>query len=147
MATSEDKVSSISSTVTISVGYATIDFLKGGRGIAFGTTALTAGFKCAMDADFTGDTVIGGLRIRAGTKSPVALSGTEHALFTYAELNTLFGVNDCGNENVVVLAQNGDYAVAVIVDATMNTSSGVSIHTTASFSNVNIRVNYIAIHF
>lgn len=147
MATSADKVSSISSTVTISVGYATIDFLKGGRGIAFGTTALTAGFVCAMDADFTGDTVIGGLRIRAGTKSPVALSGTEHALFTYAELNTLFGVNDCGNENVVVLAQNGDYAVAVIVDATMNTSSGVSIHTTASFSNVNIRVNYIAIHF
>ena len=147
MATSADKVSSISSTVTISVGYATIDFLKGGRGIAFGTTALTAGFKCAMDADFTGDTVIGGLRIRAGTKSPVALSGTEHALFTYAELNTLFGVNDCGNENVVVLAQNGDYAVAVIVDGTMNTSSGVSIHTTAAFSNVNIRVNYIAIHF
>ena len=147
MATSADKVSSISSTVTISVGYATIDFLKGGRGIAFGTTALTAGFKCAMDADFTGDTVIGGLRIRAGTKSPVALSGTEHALFTYAELNTLFGTNDCGNENVVVLAQNGDYAVAVIVDGTMNTSSGVSIHTTAAFSNVNIRVNYIAIHF
>lgn len=147
MATSADKVSSISSTVTISVGYATIDFLKGGRGIAFGTTALTAGFKCAMDADFTGDTVIGGLRIRAGTKSPVALSGTEHQLFTYAELNTLFGVNDCNNENVVVLASNGDYAVAVIVDATMNTSSGVSIHTTASFSNVNLRVNYIAIHF
>lgn len=147
MATSADKVSSISSSTTISVGYATIDFLKGGRGIAFGTTALTAGFKCAMDADFTGDTVIGGLRIRAGTKSPVALSGTEHALFTYAELNTLFGVNDCNNENVVVLASNGDYAVAVIVDGTMNTSSGVSIHTTASFSNVNIRVNYIAIHF
>ena len=147
MATSADKVSSISSTVTISVGYATIDFLKGGRGIAFGTTALTAGFVCAMDADFTGDTVIGGLRIRAGTKSPVALSGTEHALFTYAELNTLFGVNDCDNENVVVLAQNGDYAVAVIVDGTMNTSTGVSIHTTAAFTNVNIRVNYIAIHF
>lgn len=147
MATSADKVSSISSSTTISVGYATIDFLKGGRGIAFGTTALTAGFKCAMDADFTGDTVIGGLRIRAGTKSPVALSGTEHQLFTYAELNTLFGVNDCNNENVVVLASNGDYAVAIIVDATMNTSSGVSIHTTASFSNVNIRVNYIAIHF
>ena len=77
----------------------------------------------------------------------MALSGTEHALFTYAELNTLFGTNDCGNENVVVLAQNGDYAVAVIVDGTMNTSSGVSIHTTAAFSNVNIRVNYIAIHF
>lgn len=147
MATSADKVSSISSTVTISVGYATIDFLKGGRGIAFGTTALTAGFKCAMDADFTGDTVIGGIRIRAGTKSPVALSGTEHPLFTYAELNTLFGVNDCGNENVVVLAQNGDYAVAVVVDGTMNTSTGVSIHTTAAFTNVNIRVNYIAIHF
>ncbi len=147
MATSADKVSSISSTVTISVGYATIDFLKGGRGIAFGTTALTAGFKCAMDADFTGDTVIGGLRIRAGTKSPVALSGTEHPLFTYDELNALFGVNDCDNQNVVVLAQNGDYAVAVVVDGTMNTSSGVSIHTTAAFSNVNIRVNYIAIHF
>lgn len=147
MATSADKVSSISSTVTISVGYATVDFLKGGRGIAFGTTANTEGFKCAMNAEFTGDTVIGGLRIRAGTKAPVALSGTEHPLFTYAELNTLFGTNDCDNENVVVFAQNGDNAVVVVVDGTMNTSSGVSIHTTESFSNVNIRVNYIAIHF
>lgn len=67
MATSEDKVSSISSVVNISVGYATIDFLKGGRGIAFGTTALSTGFKCAMDTEFTGGVMVGGKSAVSGS--------------------------------------------------------------------------------
>lgn len=41
-------------SMTLSVGYATMDFLKGGRGIAFGTTAAREGFVCAMDAEFLG---------------------------------------------------------------------------------------------
>lgn len=152
MATSADKVSSISSTVTISVGYATIDFLKGGRGIAFGTTALTAGFVCAMDADFTGNVILSGLIVKAGTKTFPATASTDVQLFTYAELNTLFGVNDCDQQHVAVFAYNGDINADTsggnkIIDGTYNDSSGVNIHSTVAFSGVNIRVNYIAIHF
>lgn len=49
-----DLVNSVTQTIAISVGYSTIDFLKGGRGIAFGTTAADPGFDCAMDAVFDG---------------------------------------------------------------------------------------------
>ena len=38
----------------LSVGYATMDLLKGGKGIAFGTTATREGFVCAMPAYFAG---------------------------------------------------------------------------------------------
>jgi hypothetical protein len=38
----------------LSIGYATMDFLRGGRGIAFGTVANEEGFHCAMDARFLG---------------------------------------------------------------------------------------------
>lgn len=40
-------------TQTLPVGYKTMDFLAGGRGIAFGTSATEEGFKCAMPATFT----------------------------------------------------------------------------------------------
>lgn len=47
--------SSALAIMTLSVGYATLDFLAGGKGIAFGTTAKKLGFTCAMDAEFTGN--------------------------------------------------------------------------------------------
>lgn len=40
-------------TKTLAVGYKTMDFLAGGRGIAFGTSSTEEGFKCAMPATFT----------------------------------------------------------------------------------------------
>jgi len=43
----------------LSIGYATLDFLAGGKGIAFGTTATAPGFTCAMDTDFCGKAVTG----------------------------------------------------------------------------------------
>ena len=46
-------------SMTLSIGFATIDFLAGGRGIAFGTTAKKEGFDCYMDTDFGGHTVTG----------------------------------------------------------------------------------------
>lgn len=49
----EINVSSTSSMV-LSVGYATMDFLRGGKGVAFGTTATQEGFTCAMLARFLG---------------------------------------------------------------------------------------------
>ena len=45
--------------MVLSTAYATIDLLYGGKGIAFGTTALQEGFWCAMNAHFTGDVSMG----------------------------------------------------------------------------------------
>ena len=49
-----DAICTATDEMTLSVGYATMDFLKGGRGIAFGATATREGFTCAMDAEFLG---------------------------------------------------------------------------------------------
>lgn len=49
-----DKLLTTSRAMVLSVGYATLDLLKGGRGIAFGATATREGFVCAMDAEFLG---------------------------------------------------------------------------------------------
>ena len=151
-ATVTDLLNGVTQTVAISVGYATIDFFKGGRGVAFGTTASGVGFTCAMDANFTGDMILSGLRIRAGSKLFQPSASTDAQLFTFSELNTLFGTNDCTNENTVVYASNGDIAADAqggnkVITGTYNTTTGVYMRSAVAFSGSTIRVNYIAIHF
>lgn len=58
-ATFTDSVMTVSAQVKIPIGYATVDFLAGGRGIAFGTTATAEGFTCAMATDHLGHRVTG----------------------------------------------------------------------------------------
>lgn len=53
-ATLTDSLCSTTRTMVLSVGYATMDFLRGGRGIALGTTATREGLTCAMDVEFLG---------------------------------------------------------------------------------------------
>ena len=54
-----DKLTRAERSMVLSVGYATLDFLRGGRGIALGTTATEEGFTCAMPARFTGGISVG----------------------------------------------------------------------------------------
>lgn len=49
-----DRLLTAERSMTLSTGYATLDLLKGGRGIAFGKSATREGFECAMPAYFTG---------------------------------------------------------------------------------------------
>lgn len=49
-----DALATAKRTMVLSVGYATLDLLAGGRGIAFGTSASKEGFTCAMDTDMSG---------------------------------------------------------------------------------------------
>jgi hypothetical protein len=49
-----DKLETATRSMTLSTGYATLDLLKGGKGIAFGKSATREGFECAMPAYFTG---------------------------------------------------------------------------------------------
>ena len=49
-----DKIATAEKTMVLSTGYATLDFLAGGKGIAFGKAATKEGFECAMTASFPG---------------------------------------------------------------------------------------------
>ena len=49
-----DRLLTAERSMTLSTGYATLDLLKGGKGIAFGKSATREGFECAMPAFFTG---------------------------------------------------------------------------------------------
>ena len=54
-ATLSDALLTATDNMILSVGYATMDFLKGGKGIAFGATATRDGFTCAMPTYFSGE--------------------------------------------------------------------------------------------
>lgn len=58
-ATLSDMLKILPRSMVLSTGYATMDFLAGGKGIAFGTTATKVGFTCSMDTDFCGHKVTG----------------------------------------------------------------------------------------
>lgn len=47
-----DKIAETTRAMTLSTGYATMDFLAGGKGIAFGKSATREGFDCSMPAFF-----------------------------------------------------------------------------------------------
>ena len=49
-----DAVKGTTRSMTLSTGYPTMEFLSGGKGIAFGKVADSEGFHCAMDAVFSG---------------------------------------------------------------------------------------------
>lgn len=156
---------SASAGITISVGYATIDFKAGGKGISFGTTAVRDGFVCAMDTEFSGDVylgatnlatalaLLGGLdftsvKIRVGTQTVVASVGTQQKIFTYADLDTLFGTTNTSQTNCLVLAVNGHWeAHNSVINGTINKTDGVYMYSASGFLGANFRFNYIAIRF
>lgn len=83
---SDRLMSSDPSTMVLSVGYATMDFLAGGRGIAFGATATEEGFTCAMPARFTG-----GVNLGTGLLDYVYPVGSIYLSFNNTDPSFLFG--------------------------------------------------------
>lgn len=81
----QDALKSVSRSMTLSTAYATMDFLSGGKGIAFGAVATKEGFQCAMDAQFTGaitdaaGTPLVGLRELSGALVPGLGITVQHA--------------------------------------------------------------------
>lgn len=81
----QDALKSVSRSMTLSTAYATMDFLSGGKGIAFGAVAAKEGFHCAMDAQFTGQVLdaqgrpLVGLRELSGALVPGLGITVQHA--------------------------------------------------------------------
>lgn len=88
-ATVSDKANSTSRSTNLSVGYCTVDFLDGGRGIAFGRGATQEGFDCAMAATFRDDVTIIGDESISGD---IAVTGNISANEVAVGQNTLSGV-------------------------------------------------------
>lgn len=70
-----DSLRSTVRSMTLSTGYATVDFLKGGKGIAFGAVATREGFHCGMDARFTGKITDGQGRALVGLAPLIPAEG------------------------------------------------------------------------
>ena len=49
-----DAVKTVTRSMVLSTGYPTMEFLTGGKGIAFGMVPTNPGFQCAMDTQFFG---------------------------------------------------------------------------------------------
>ena len=96
-----DSLCATEKTMTLSTGYATLDLLAGGRGIAFGTTATREGFECAMNAVFTG-----GVRFPGPVSTSCVRTGN-----TVTVATTLEG----GRESVAVITLENEVPVALEV--------------------------------
>ena len=93
--------------------------------------------------------------VRNAATGSIIIGGTtynvdifETLLFTWSELNTLFGVSSTGKANCIVLACNGDFeACNVRIIGTTNKSDGVYLSSAYRFQGVFTRINYIAIRY
>lgn len=93
--------------------------------------------------------------VRNAATGSIIIGGTtynvdifETLLFTWSELNTLFGVSSTGKANCIVLACNGDFeACNVRIIGTTNKNDGVYLSSAYRFQGVYTRINYIAIRY
>lgn len=70
-----DALKGTTRTMTLSTGYPTMEFLAGGKGIAFGQVATREGFQCGMDAYFSGKVMDGQGRTLWGRYDLTAVTG------------------------------------------------------------------------
>lgn len=86
-------------------------------------------------------------RIRQGTKIVHTTGGsTEVVVFTGAQLNALFGVNNASNVNATVILMNGDLAADTKMFATYYRNGDWLYKVDRAYSGGQIRVNYIAVY-
>lgn len=86
-------------------------------------------------------------RIRQGTKVVRTTGGsTEVVVFTGAQLNALFGVNNASNVNATVILMNGDLAADTKMFATYYRNGDWLYKVDRAYSGGQIRVNYIAVY-
>jgi len=104
-ATLTDQFLSVQRSMVLSTGYATMDFLRGGRGIAFGTAATKEGFTCAMDMDMAGKRI-------CNLAAPV--SDTDAVSLQCLRAHVPGLLTAVIEDGVLVLVQSGDSLTAAV---------------------------------
>ena len=90
------------------------------------------------------NTIISGTAIKCVQGTIVrAVSGNATALFTFQELNELFGVSNCNNDNIVALACNGDGAANGVHFNGATLQDNTVYVTLDAETGMHVRINYI----
>lgn len=128
----------VSKTMKLSIGYATMDFYDGGKGIAFGTTATKNGFECAMDAEFTGGFKANGVRLLEGTTT-IANGTNLNTLTTLGEYVVYdAGAKTCTNTPWGTAASNNAQAFRLTVERSLRSGDSVYLRQTLfPYNNAN----------
>ena len=85
-----DALKGTTRAMTLSTGYPTMEFLAGGKGIAFGKVADSEGFHCAMDAVFSGKVTDGAGRAWVARYDLAPVTGM-YLTHTYGRVLELLG--------------------------------------------------------
>lgn len=72
-----------------------------------------------------------------------AVNGNATALFTFQELNEMFGVSNCNNDNIVALACNGDGAANGVHFNGATLQDNTVYVTLDAQTGMHVRINYI----
>ena len=128
-ATVQDRITTARRAMTLSVGYATMDFLAGGKGIAFGTTAKEPGFTCAMAANFTG-----AVQIAGGSVADVIVEQGTSGIWYYRKWNSgvceLYGRTEARYTNAYSMGWSANFPFTLVkiysAQATCNYAAGGS---------------------
>ena len=128
----------VSKTMKLSIGYATMDFYDGGKGIAFGTTATKNGFVCEMDAEFNGGFKANGVRLLGGTTN--IANGTNLNTLTILGEYVVYdaGAKTCTNTPWGTAASNNAQAFRLTVERSLRSGDSVYLRQTLfPYNNAN----------
>ena len=90
------------------------------------------------------NTIISGTAIKCVQGTIVrAVNGNAAALFTFQELNEMFGVSNCNNDNIVALVCNGDGAANGVHFNGATLQDNTVYVTLDAQTSMHIRINYI----
>ncbi len=91
---------------------------------------------------------VNGVRIKGGTTVKTVSTNTSVAMFSNANLNSIFGVGNSNPENTIVLFANGDgNAQSVHIEGSTHMGNNWYAVTNKSMAAGPIRINWVAIYF
>ena len=116
-----DKVASLVKTAIITQSYFTVDYLSGGKGVAFGKAATNEGFECAMPATF-----INGLVSNSGTsqESQVKVENAAGNIYFYSQ------ASETGSRGIYTFNASGEgrYVFNIDKDNNLNFGNGLQAY-------------------
>lgn len=123
-----DKAKTVSRSATLDMAFFTMDFLSGGKGIAFGAPATRAGFDCRMPAYFNQLQVAASYAQSACDSLMSTSWGAKRVIGANANLNTYtnpgsYTCNADVNAKTLSNCPTGGYSFHLVVDRVLGGSS------------------------